>query len=65
VKVTVDQNKCSGHARCAAVGADFWELDDLGYNALSGKGAVDVPPQFEQQATDGAAACPERAITIS
>ena len=65
MKVTVDEKKCSGHARCAAVGPELWELDELGYNALRGKGPVDVPTPLEQQAVDGASTCPERAITIS
>jgi ferredoxin len=62
MKVTVDRSKCTGHARCAATGPDVYPLDDEGYNALEGE--TEVPAGLEQQAVDGAAACPERAITV-
>jgi len=61
VKIVVDKSKCSGHARCAAAGPDIYELDDMGYNALT---ELEVPAGMEKQAQDGAAACPERAISL-
>ncbi|HLM06233.1 MAG TPA: ferredoxin [Blastococcus sp.] len=61
MKIVVDKARCSGHARCAAAGPDLYELDDLGYNALT---ELEVPAGMEKQAQDGAAACPERAITL-
>jgi ferredoxin len=61
VKIVVDKSKCSGHARCAAAGPDIYELDDMGYNALT---ELEVPEGMEKQAQDGAAACPERAISL-
>jgi ferredoxin len=61
MKVTVDNAKCTGHARCFATAPDVFELDDEGYNAHA---AYDVSPGLEQHARDGAAACPERAITV-
>ncbi len=62
MRVQVDRGKCSGHARCAAAGPDVYELDDLGYVAIDD---LDVPPELEKQARDGAAACPERALSLS
>jgi ferredoxin len=62
MRVRVDNAKCTGHARCNAVGPDVFPLDDVGYCAV--RGAVDVAPGLEPQARDGAAACPERAIEI-
>jgi ferredoxin len=62
VKVVVDHGKCTGHARCAALAPDVYQLDDEGYNALQGE--VEVPAGLEDQARDGAEGCPERAITI-
>jgi ferredoxin len=62
VKVVVDKAKCSGHARCAALGPDVYPLDDEGYNALVGE--TEIAPGLEAQARDGAEGCPERAITI-
>ncbi|AKK30122.1 ferredoxin [Mycobacterium sp. EPa45] len=61
MRIVVDRTKCSGHARCFAMGPQIYELDDEGYNALTEKV---VPPGQEQDAIDGAASCPEGAITI-
>ena len=61
MKVIVDREKCSGHARCNAIGPDIYELDDDGYIALS---QCEVPAHLEQQAIDGADSCPEGAIRV-
>jgi ferredoxin len=61
VKVVVDKTKCSGHARCNAMGAGLYELDDLGYVSIRER---EVPEHLQAQARAGAAACPERAITL-
>jgi ferredoxin len=61
MKIVVNKDKCSGHARCNAGGPDVYELDDLGYVAIT---ELDVPPGLAGQARDGAAACPERAISL-
>ncbi|MBV9660937.1 MAG: ferredoxin [Acidimicrobiales bacterium] len=63
MKVHVDDSRCTGHARCNAVSPEFYELDELGYNAWRGK-SIEVPPEREDEARRGAAACPELAITI-
>jgi ferredoxin len=62
VHLQVDNNVCQGHARCNAVAPEVFELDDLGYVATP---SGDVPARLEAQAKTGAAACPERALTIS
>jgi ferredoxin len=52
-----------GHARCAAVAPDVYELDENGY--------VDIPDgttvadDLRGHALDGAGACPERAISVT
>ena len=61
MKITVNQTLCSGHARCAAVAPELYELNDDGYVGFAEK---DVPPGLEAQARRGARACPERAITV-
>ncbi|MFJ8493009.1 ferredoxin [Streptomyces sp. NPDC094038] len=61
MKVIIDTTACSGHARCAAASPELFRLDDDGY-ALPFDG--EVPAGLEQAARDGAAACPERAITV-
>jgi ferredoxin len=62
VKVLAKKEACAGHARCAAVGPDFFLLDDDGYIAFTEK---DVPPELEIQARRGVRACPERILSIS
>ncbi len=61
MKIVVDTGKCTGHARCNADAPDVYQLDDDGYNALT---SCEVPAGREQHARDGAAACPERAISV-
>ena len=61
MKVVANHALCSGHARCAAVGGDFFELNDTGYTAIDSKA---VPPGLEDQVRRGVRACPERALTL-
>jgi ferredoxin len=61
VRVRVDADKCTGHARCNANGPDVYQLDDMGYCRID---VAEVPPALEEQARSGAASCPERAITV-
>lgn len=61
MKVRVDQAKCSGHAQCNATAPDVYEIDDMGYCAIS---ELTVPDGLEAEAEKGASACPERAITV-
>ena len=63
MKVTIDRSMCTGHARCAALAPDVYELDDDGYNAMDGE--LEVSSGLEKQARDGADGCPERALTIT
>lgn len=62
MKVHVDSDSCVGHGQCAANGPAVYILDELGY-AVSPAG--DVPDELAEQARKGAAACPERAISVS
>ena len=61
MKVVVDINKCTGHARCNVAAPAFYELDSDGYNVIRER---DVAASDELAAREGALACPERAITI-
>jgi ferredoxin len=61
MKVTVDADRCQGHARCWAICPEVFDLDDEGHALV----AVDVvPPELEDKARQAANNCPERAITI-
>jgi ferredoxin len=62
MRVTLDVPRCTGHARCNAIAPQVYALDDDGYSALTD---LTVPAADQQAARDGAASCPERALTIS
>jgi ferredoxin len=61
MRIRVDTEKCSGHARCLALAPEVYDLDDLGYNVTPVK---DVALEFAEAARKGAEACPEQAIMI-
>jgi ferredoxin len=61
VRIAVDRELCTGHARCHIHGPDVYVLDELGYNATDRR---DVPVELWEQARKGALACPEGAIAI-
>ena len=61
MRVSVDTEKCVGHARCNAYGPRVYDLDDDGYCLIHDP---EVPLELEAEARHGAHACPERAITV-
>ena len=61
MRIRVDVDKCSGHARCQAEAPEVYELDDLGYNVTPVK---EVAQEYAEAARRGAEACPEQAILI-
>jgi ferredoxin len=61
MKVSIDLDKCSGHARCYAVDAEIFQVDESGY-ALAAE--VGIPPGEEGKARLAVASCPERAISL-
>ncbi len=61
MRVTVDGEKCTGHARCAYYGPHVYSLDEMGFCAIT---EAEVPPELEHEARQGAQGCPERAITV-
>ena len=61
MRIRVDKDLCTGHARCFATEPELYELDEVGYSAID---ELDVPPGMEDAARRGADACPERAISI-
>lgn len=60
MEIVVDQDRCMGHARCNAIAPEVYPLDDEGFVMID-RAEVDDPAA----AASGAAACPERAITVS
>lgn len=61
VKIRTDVVRCVGHARCAAVAPEVYELDDNGFNTTPYK---EVDDSLRKQAIRGMRACPEKVITI-
>jgi ferredoxin len=61
VKIVVDRDKCTGHARCYATAPQVYVLDDDGYNVTPDS---QLPAELEAAAREGAESCPESAITI-
>ena len=61
MKVSIDLDKCCGHARCNAVDGELFQLDDSGY-ALHAD--IDIPPGAEGKARQAVGECPERAISL-
>ncbi len=62
MKVEVNSQLCSGHARCNAFAPEIYALDDAGYCSVR---VLELSPDQEVAARNGAKACPEGAITIS
>jgi len=61
MKIRIEKAACVGNARCAAVSAELFPLDEDGYIAVE---EIDVPGGEEKLARRGVRACPERIITI-
>jgi ferredoxin len=61
MKILVNMSKCAGHARCAAVAPEVYELDQNGYIAFTEN---EIPPGLEEQAIKGARSCPEGALKV-
>lgn len=61
MKVKVDVANCVGHARCAAVAPEVYDLDDNGFNVTVEK---EIDESLRAQAIRGMRACPERVISI-
>ncbi len=61
MKISVDQEKCQGHARCYSLAPDLFSIDDYGQSSVVGDGTV--PPGREESARLAIANCPERAVS--
>jgi ferredoxin len=61
MKVTVDPDRCRGHARCWALCPEVFSLDEEGHSVVS---VGEVPAELEEQVSRATANCPERAITV-
>lgn len=60
-KVTIDPDKCEGHARCVARAPELFDVDDEG---MSFPLVDEIPDDQEEVARNAMDACPERAISF-
>jgi ferredoxin len=61
--VTVDPERCQGHARCFAFAPEVFDFDDEGYSYVPEQNQrFEELPQSVQQAV---ANCPERAVVLN
>lgn len=61
MRVSIDADKCHGHARCALIVPELFDTDDLGNGVVLGDGVV--PAELAARARQAIANCPERAIS--
>lgn len=59
-EVVVDRGRCCGYGLCAAI-CSIYKLDDDGLVYVDSK---IVPVELEEEAREGAAACPAEAIWL-
>ena len=61
MRIRIERAACVGNARCAAVSAELYPLNEDGYIDSDG---FAVAPGTEVLARNGAKACPERIIFV-
>jgi ferredoxin len=61
MQVSVDPDRCQGHARCWDICPEVFDLDDEGHARVK---AADVPPGLADKVRDAVRNCPERAIEL-
>ena len=62
MKVRVDAQRCQGHTLCAMIAPKMFQLDEV--DGHSSPVSEDVPDDQQEQVSEAAHTCPERAITI-
>jgi ferredoxin len=62
MKVTVDDDRCRGHAVCCSLCPEVFTLTDNGYAEVRVR---EVPAELEEAVQAAVGRCPERAITAS
>jgi len=64
MKVSVDHDRCQGHARCIIFAPAVFAIDDEGYASVR-EGREQVSSQLQESVRRACSNCPERAIVIS
>lgn len=63
MKITVRDERCTGHGRCYALAPELLDYDDEGYVTIRDQ-TIDVPNDQIGPAREAAATCPERAVEL-
>ncbi|MGY3554768.1 ferredoxin [Williamsia sp. R60] len=61
MRLSLDRNKCVGHAQCFAADPDRFPIDDEGYSLVADQ---EVDPADTEAVRSGVNACPERALGL-
>lgn len=61
LRVTADRDRCCGYGLCAQFCPQIYKLDENGLVYLD---SDTVPPELEEEAREGAAACPAEALAV-
>jgi ferredoxin len=61
LRVVADRSRCCGYGLCAQLCPQVFKLDE---NGLVYVASATVPPELEEEAREGAAACPAEALTV-
>lgn len=64
MKVSVNGDRCQGHARCVFFAPEVFDIDDEGYAVVSAEHA-DVPAELQAKVRKAAANCPELSIIVT
>jgi ferredoxin len=64
MKVSVDHDRCQGHARCITFAPAVFAIDGEGYASVR-EGCEQVSSQLQESVRSACSNCPERAILIS
>lgn len=62
MKIEIDAERCSGHARCVVVAPSLFVDDERGYGCVIGDGTV--TDETADEAATAVNACPEQAISV-
>lgn len=63
MRVSVDPDRCEGHALCVLSAPQLFDLDEVTLRAATL--VADVPPALADFARGAEGGCPERAITVT
>jgi ferredoxin len=64
MKVSINSQRCQGHARCIYFAPEVFEIDDEGYAKVK-SGLETVPTELQEKVRKAYANCPERSISVA